>query len=174
MKENKKLVEVLESIAVIALGVLLAIFGFRTVDLYFGILFVIAAAGFLAIVIALLAKNKDLDFGALLGFTVCLTFGVLILLNRFSLGYFFYIFVLFVIALGGAIMIYGIYSLSKKDTVIGVGQLVIGILLLVSGILYLTVPEFGKAFWIVVGILVALYGVLLLVEAVAGKKLTRK
>ena len=174
MKDNKKLYAILESVAVIALGVLLAIFGFRTVDLYFGILFIIAAVGFLAIVVAYLVKSKELPFGALLGFTTSLVFGVLILLNRFSLGYLFYILVLMFIALGGALLIYGIFTMTRGFVVYGVGQLTIGVLFLVSGILYLTVPEFGTAFWIVVGILVALYGVLLLVEAIAGKKLAKK
>ena len=174
MKDNKKLFAILESIAVIALGILLAIFGFKTVDLYFGIMFIIAATAFLAIVIAYLVKSKSLPFPPLFGFTASLVFGILILLNRFSLSYFFYIFVLFVVAFGGALLIYGIYTMTKGATALGAGQLIIGVLLLVSGILYLTVPQFGQAFWIVVGILVALYGVLLLIEAIAGKKLTSK
>lgn len=174
MKDNKKLFAILESVAVIALGVLLAIFGFRTVDLYFGIMFIVAAVAFLSIVVAYLVKSKEMPFGPLLGFSSALVFGILILLSRFSLAFLFDVFVLLIIAFGGALLIYGIYLMVKGATVYGVGQLVIGILLFVSGILYLTVPDFRVAFWIIVGVLVAIYGVLLLVEAIAGKKLTKK
>ena len=87
MDKNKKLINVLESVAMIALGVCVAIFGFRTFDMYFGIVFLIAAVGFLVAAIVGVSKLRLLNFGFLFAFTALTTFGVVILLNQFSLYY---------------------------------------------------------------------------------------
>ena len=171
---NKKLIGILEGILTIVLGVLIAIFGIGTLDLYFGIVFVAMAALFLVVSIVALAKTGVLPFGAVLAFTTLLTFGIFILTNRLSVGYVIYLLVIFVIAAGGALVFYGAYSAAKINLAYGIGQIVLGALAVVAAVLYLTVPEFYRAFWIIVGVLVALYGVLVLVEALTDKKLLKK
>ena len=77
------------------------------------------------------------------------------------------------IALGGALVIYGAYSAAKINGFYGIGQIVLGAVAITIGILYLLVPEFNAVFWIIVGVLIAVYGVLLLITALAGKKLAK-
>lgn len=168
--DNKKLLTIVEGAITIVLGVLIAVFGTRTLDLYFGILFVIGAAFFLTIALVSLIKTKLLPFGSLLAFSALLTFGVVLLLGQLSFGFVVYLIVLFVIAAGGALALYGIYTLIADNLVYGIGQIVLGGLAITMGILYLTVPEFHVAFWIIVGVLVAVYGVLVIVSAFTGKK----
>ena len=74
------------------------------------------------------------------------------------------------IALGGALIIYGAYAAVKINGFYGVGQIVLGAAAVTVGVLYLLVPEFNMAFWIIVGVLIAVYGVLLLVAALTNKK----
>ena len=173
MEKNKKLVNVIEAIAMIAFGVLVAIFGFRTFDMYFGIVFIVAAVGFLIAAIFGVSKVGLLHFGTLFAFTACTTFGVIILMNIFSLYYMVIVLVYLLIALGGALIIYGGYAIAKVSGFYGLGQIVLGAVAVTVGILYLLVPEFNTAFWIILGIVVAIYGVLMLVTAVSGKKLNK-
>ena len=78
----------------------------------------------------------------------------------------FILFVVFaIIGLGGALFFYGIYLLVKGLIVYGIAQLLSGIAMLVVGILYLTVPDFQTAFYICLGIVIAVYGALLIVSA---------
>ena len=174
MDKNKKLVNILESVALIAFGVLVAIFGFRTFDIYFGIVFIVASVGFLVASIVELTKFKTLSFGLLFAFTALMTFGVVILMNQFSLIYMVTVLVYLVIAFGGALIIFGAYSAAKVNGFYGIGQIVLGAVMITVGILYLLVPEFNTAFWIIVGVLIALYGVLALVMSLTGKSLTKK
>ena len=170
MDKNKKLINVLEACAMIALGVCVAIFGFRTFDMYFGIVFLVAAVGFLAAAIVGVSKYRILHFGLLFAFTALTTFGVIILMNQFTLYYMVIVLVYLLIALGGALAIYGVYAIGKINGFYGIGQIVLGAIAITIGILYLLVPEFGVAFWIIVGVLIAVYGVLLLVNALIDKK----
>lgn len=174
MDKNKKLVNVLESVALIVFGVLIAIFGFRTFDIYFGIVFLVGALGFLVAAIVELSKYKTLSFSPLFLFCALLIFGVVILLGHFSLYYMVIILVYLVIAFGGALIIFGAYAAAKVNAFFGIGQIVLGAVMVTVGVLYLLVPEFNTAFWIIVGVLVAVYGVLSLVMVATGKSLTKK
>ena len=171
--DNKKVVGILEGVVTVVLGVLIAIFGINTLDLYFGIVFVATAALFLILAVVALAKTGVLPFGLVLPFTVFLTFGIFILTNHLSLAIVVYLLVIFIIALGGALIFYGAYVAAKINAIYGIGQITVGILSVVVAVLYLTVPEFYKAFWIIVGVLVALYGVLLIVGEATNKKLVK-
>ena len=173
MEKNKKLINILEAIAMITFGVLVAIFGIRTFDIYFGVVFLVAGVAFLVAAIVGFAKLRLLSFILVLGFTACTTLGIAILANQISLGILVVILVYLIIALGAALIMFGIYSAIKLNLFYGIGQIVIGALLLTAGILYLTVPEFAVAFWIIVGVMIAIYGVLFLVMAITEKSLQK-
>lgn len=132
MKDNKKLIAVIESIVTITLGILVAIFGIATVNIYFGIVFVVGAAAFLGITIYFLAKTHVMPFGPLAGFTILLTFGIMVLAGKVGLEYLVYLLVIALIGLGGALFIYGIYHVIKKNTVYGILLLIIGVFMLVA------------------------------------------
>ena len=72
--------------------------------------------------------------------------------------------------MGAAVLCYGIYLIGKKEPAIGAIQIVIGAVAITMGILYLTVDGFATAFWIVIGILIALYGLTLTIFAIVDKK----
>lgn len=170
MDKNKKLLTVLEGIAVVALGVLIAIFGTKTLATYFAVLFLVAGAGFLVVSIVGLVKLKTLLFSTVLAFTVATTMGVVLLVQPEIFEIVVYLFVLFVIAVGGALFLHGIYFMIKHNAIYGIGQMTLGAIAIVLGILYIKIPDFRKAFWIVVGVVVALYGILLIVGGLANKK----
>ncbi len=174
MDKNKKVLAVLEGLATIVLGVLVAIFGTQTLATYFGILFIVSGATFLVVSVAGLAKLKALSFAAVLAFTVLTTFGILLLIQPGLLGLFITLFVYFVIALGGALFFYGIYFMIKYNVIYGIGQMTLGVIVSVLGILYLTVGGFRQAFWIVVGVVIALYGILLVISGLTKKDFSTK
>ena len=72
--------------------------------------------------------------------------------------------------LGIGLILAGAYCVSKKLVFNGVGQIVIGALMVTFVDIYKTVPDFAKAFWIIIGILVAIYGALVIVSALIDKK----
>ena len=169
--KNKQLVLFLEGLLTTVVGVRIAVFGIQTViDTYFGILFLITGVAFLGIECVALSKKNELSFANLFLGMACLLIGIFLLASILSFGILIGIFVTLVIAFGAALMFYGVYSLAKKETVAGVVQLVFGAVAVTMGILYLTVDDFAKAFWIVIGILVALYGAFLMVTALVKKK----
>ena len=174
MDKNKKIITVFEGLATVVLGVVIAIFGTQTLATYFGILFLISGVGFLVVSIAGLAKLKTLVFGAVLAFTTLVLFGVLLLIHPELLEFFIVLFVYFIIALGGALFLHGIYFMIKHNVVYGIGQMTLGAIAVVLGVLYLTISGFRAAFWVVIGVVVALYGVLLVVDGLSKKDILKQ
>ena len=169
--ENKKLYGVLESVMMIVLGVLVAAFGGQSVlDTYFGIVLTVGGAFALCVCVYNLTKTKSLLFAPLFVGFAALLIGIFLLINKYSFAYFVYTLVLLLIAAGIALMFYGIYIMSKKATVYGLSQLITGAAIATLGFLYIFVDKFQKAFWIVAGIVIALYGVFYLIEVLFQKK----
>lgn len=167
--ENKKLLAIIEGVATITLGVLIAIFGSVTIGLYFGIMLIVASAGFLAICILSLVRTKELQFIPVAGFAGALAFGILLIVHPELAKFFIRLFVYLLIAFGGAMVVYGIYLIIKQMFTFGAGEVTIGAVITTLAILYLTVPPFVDAFWVIVGVVVALSGVFLIVAAFLNK-----
>ena len=169
---KQKLFAIIEGAIIIALGILIAIYGpVAVLDTYVGIVAIVLGAALLIASIVSYSDTKALVFsGVALGF-VLISVGIGLLVPGYlSLGILFLFLVFALIGLGVALMVYGSYLISKKFLFTGVGQIVIGALLVVFSFLYLFVPEFQDAFWIIVGILIALYGVFFIVAAFLEKK----
>lgn len=167
---SKKLLGIIEGAVTIVLGVLIAIFGGQEVmDIYFGVLFVVAGAILLAFAIVTLVKTKLLAFGVVFGAFAALLFGSFLLAKQLSFGYLVYLLVLLIIAGGAALVFYGVYTIIKLSVFYGIGQIVVGAAASTLGLCYLYVDGFAKVFWIVVGILVAVYGVFMVVTAILDK-----
>ena len=168
---SQKLLTIIEGALVVALGVLIAIFGGQEVmDIYFGVMFLIAGAGLLAFAIVGLVKTKILSFMITFFAFAALLLGTFLVARYYSFGYLVYTLILLIIAAGGALIFKGVYTIIKYSVIYGIGQIVVGAAAVTLGILYLTVPEFYTVFWIVVGVLVALYGVFMIVGALLAKK----
>lgn len=167
---SKKVFGIIEGIAIIALGVLIAIFGGQAVlDLYFGILFIIASAGLIAFSIATLVKTGLLNFLLVFLALAAGLFGSFLLANYYSFGYIMYTLVLLIIAAGGALVLYGVYVAIKFNVFYGVGQSVVGAALATLGICYVFVDGFAKYFWIITGALVAAYGLFYVIASIFRK-----
>ena len=161
--DKNKLINVLEGVILVVLGILVAINGFNAINIYFGIVAVVIGSVLLLLAAVILAKSKLLPFGALAGGAVSLTVGIAILMEKFDVNFLFALLVLVILGLGAALVLYGIYSIAKKLPVAGIIQIVLGALMLTFSIVYMNVEDFHKPFWIIIGILIALYGVLVIV-----------
>ena len=168
--KKEKLTQILSGIILVVLGILVAIFGTGAFDLYFGIVAVASGAVLLAYVIYLLSKKQQLAPSFFVIPAVLLTVGICLLVNVIGFGALVKFLVVLILGLGGGILFYGIYLLCKKDKFSGLLNLIIGIAIITVSILYLTVPEFETAFWVIVGCVIAVYGVLEIVSAFVEKK----
>ena len=171
MKE--KYIRIIAAVILIAMGVIVAVCGAgAALDLYFGIGCLVTGAVLVVLNIVGLAKNKQVTFAQLFTSTCFVVIGISLLFTHYvSFEMLVNLFVLLVLGLGVALMLYGIFTivLSKKLPY-GIVQLVLGLALVVLTIVYLNVADFRRAFWIIAGIVIAVYGALELVLALTSKK----
>ena len=173
MSKNK-LLGVIEGAIIVALGVLIAIFGFGAVDLYFAIASTVVGAALLGVSIYGMSKNS-LDVGVLALSGVLIAIGVGLFTHYISFGILINLIVIAILGFGAALIIYGIYLIAKKYPVYGTLVLIIGVVLVTLSILYICLADFRNVFWIIVGIVIALYGVLYIVAVLTERKsITKK
>ena len=170
MKE--KILQIIEGLIIIALGVIIAVFGGGTaLDIYFGIVALVGGVALAVLNIVTLVKAKVLDFGATFLGCALLVVGIALFTPFLSFAALINLVVLLFMGLGVALVLYGLYSmLLKKDVLAGICQIIIGVAAIVLSILYLAVEEFRTIFWIIVGVVVAVYGVLFIITALLPKK----
>lgn len=171
MKE--KYIRIIAAVILIAMGVIVAVCGAgAALDLYFGIGCLVTGAVLVVLNVVGLAKNKQVTFAQLFTSTCFVVIGISLLFTHYvSFEMLVNLFVLLVLGLGVALMLYGIFTivLSKKLPY-GIVQLVLGLALVVLTIVYLNVADFRRVFWIIAGIVIAVYGVLELILALTSKK----
>ena len=169
---KQKLFAIIEGAIIVALGVLIAIYGPVTVlDTYVGIVAIVLGVALLIANIATYADSKALALPGLALAFVLISCGIgLVIPGYLSLGMVFNFLIFALIGLGVDLMVYGAFLISKKFLFTGVGEIVIGALLVVFSFLYIFVPEFRDAFWIIIGVLIAIYGVFFIVSAFLEKK----
>ena len=168
-----KYIRIIAAVILIAMGVIVAVCGAgAALDLYFGIGCLVTGAVLVVLNIVGLAKNKQVTFAQLFTSTCFVVIGISLLFTHYvSFQMLVNLFVLLVLGLGVALMLYGIFTivLSKKLPY-GIVQLVLGLALVVLTIVYLNVADFRRVFWIIAGIVIAVYGALELVLALTSKK----
>jgi len=170
--KNERLIRALEGTLILVVGILIAIFGIQSVvNIYFGILFLVAGVLLLGVELVKLVKSRKLTFTGLFTGIASTAIGTCLLTGYLSFAALVNVVVIAVIAFGLALTIYGIYTAIRINKAYGAGQIVIGFLAALMGILYITVPQFSTAFWIVTGILIAIYGAIMLIFAIANKKM---
>ncbi len=173
--KKEKLVGILEAIVIIAFGIIISVFGGGTaLDIYFAIVALVAGAVLLIVNIYSLVKVKELNFALTFLSSALITVGVAILAKGLSFGVLIPLMAYLLLGLGIALVLYGIFVAVRKNLFYGVGQIVVGAVLATLVIIFLTVPEFAHAFWIIVGVVLAIYGVLLLVFTLVGKPEKKK
>ena len=169
--KNEKLANILEGIILIVLGVFVAIYGGgRVVDTYFAIVALVAGVILALVAILELADKKPLPLkpvvvsGALISVAIGLFTGWLSFAQLINL------FVLVILGIGAGLIIYSLFLFSKSKTSLAVCVLIIGTVLVVLAALYMGVPDFRKAFWIIVGIVIAVEGALLIAASLIENK----
>lgn len=173
IKMKEKTASIIAAVILIVMGIIIAVVGAGALDLYFGIGCLVAGGVLVILNIISLAKSKQITFGQLFLSTALIVLGVCFIWTHYvSFTMLINLIVLLILGLGIALFVYGLFTviLSKK-VAIGVVEMVLGIVVIVFTILYLNIPDFQKAFWIVTGIAIAAYGVLELISVLANKKL---
>lgn len=168
--KKEKLVGILEAIVIIAFGIIIAVFGGGTaLDLYFAIVALVAGAVLLIVNVYTLVKVKELNFALTFLSTALITIGVAILAKGLSFAVLIPLMAYLLLGLGAALILYGLFVALRKSLFYGIGQMVVGAILATLVIIFLTVPEFAHAFWIILGVVIAVYGALLLIFTLVDK-----
>ena len=167
-----KIFAIIEAIIAIALGIVVIVSGAGTaLDIYFGIICLVGGIGLLSLACIGLIKTKILQLPATLLGSILVAVGISLFTPYLSFAALINLLIIVILGAGAGLIIYGIYVLLVlKNLIVGLTQLIIGTAALVLAILYMTVPEFAQAFWIIIGILIIIYGLLLLVSAFLFKK----
>lgn len=167
-EKNKTLVS---GIVIIVMGILIAIFGGQAVlDVYFGIVSLVAGLCLVALGIYAMCKKQPVLGSTLILGCVLLAVGVTLFTDFLSVGVLINFLVVVVLGAGAGILAYGIYLLTKKETIPGLMNLVLGLVAIVVAVLYITVPDFRSVFWIIVGVLISVYGLVEFIYAIKEGK----
>ena len=168
---NQLVINVLEGIIIIVLGILIAVCGIdATVNIYFGVLAIVLGAAAAGFSIYLLVKEGAMPLGITLLSGALIALGVSLFTGYVSLGVFISILVITLLGVGAALVVYGVYFLVKVNKLGGLIQIIVGAALVALTVVYITVPDFAKYFWIIVGILIAVYGAFSVIFAIVNKK----
>ena len=169
--KQEQISKILEGVVIAVLGILIAIYGAGAViDIYFGIAGIITGTVLLLFCGFLIAKKQPLPFLLLFLGAFCITVSVALFIKEVSVAFLIQFGVLAILALGCAAVVYGVYLIAKKQTPLGIANSVFGAVCIVLSALYLAIADFRTAFWIVVGVLMAVYGVLGIVFAILNNK----
>ena len=167
-----KIMNIIEAIVIIALGIVIAVCGGgEALDIYFGIVAIVGGVALTAIAVYSLVKTKVLPFGTTFLGVALITVAIVLFTNNLTFSVLIGLLVYLTLALGITLVFYGIYTaVGLKGLVPGIAQIIIGAAIIVLTILFLTVEDFRTVFWIITGVLVAVYGVLMLISAFIPQK----
>lgn len=168
-----KYFRIIVALILVAMGVIIAVgHGTGAIDTYFGIGCLVAGTILVILHILSLSKKKPLTFGQVFLDTALITIGISLLFTKYvSFGMLNNLIVLLILGLGIALMVFGLLTitLANKRTY-GVLQMILGLAIVVLTIVALNVKDFRDTFWIVVGIVIAAYGILELIHILSNKK----
>ena len=168
--KKEKLSKVLTCAVLIVLGILIAIFGVGAIDIYLGVVACVAAVVVLADTIFLISRKEKLVASPFVLSLVLLAIGITLFVHWISFAAIVNFLVVVILGTGAGLLCYGIYLLARKENSNGLLNIVMGVVAVVLAILYMAVPDFGKVFWIIVGVVIAVYGLLGLVFTLIEKK----
>lgn len=163
---KEKVYRIISAVFFVVLGVLVAINGGGVaIDVYFGIVLLVAGASLFVIDMVNLSNNKTLSLSLTAASFALICLGSALLTPWLSLSVLIYIIVFALIGVGGALIFHGVFLLTKKLPIFfAIGEIVAGALLLTFCLLFLFVGEFRDAFWIIMGSFLIAYGIFYLVE----------
>ena len=173
--KQEQLSRVMQGVVLTVLGVLIAIYGAGTViDMYFAVAFIIAGSVLALLAVFLLAKKQPISFGLVFLSAALITCSIGLFTHYVSVAILIEFTVLLILALGAASLLYGVYCLAKKQPTQGVIYIAFGAVCVLLSTLYMAVENFRTAFWILTGILIAIFGVLMIIFTFIDNKGKRK
>ena len=168
--KNKLVSSIIEGIVIAVMGVLIAVYGGGSaLDMYFGIVALVLGLALAIVALVGVVQGGILDFGLTILASIFIFVGAFLFTDWLSFAMLINLLVIVLLGLGTGLVLCGVYSLAKKALPLGLGQIVIGAAIIVFTVLYLTVPDFRTVFWIVIVIIVAIYGVMLVVFALINR-----
>lgn len=171
---NDKIANILRGAFIIVMGVLIAVCGIGTaLDTYFGIVFIVA--GVLLAGLGLYGAIKKLPvmtMGFLLG-GVLITLAIALFMQKLTFAALIGIAIFALMGFGFGLVALGIAVIAHRNLIYGLGEAVLGGLFILFTALYLGIPDFQQAFWIIVGILMIVFGVAVIFLAIFDKKLKK-
>ena len=171
---NDKIANILRGAFIIVMGVLVAVCGIGTaLDTYFGVVFIVA--GVLLAGIGLYGAIKKLPVmttGFLLG-GVLITLAIALFMQKLTFAVLIGIAIFALMGFGFGLVALGIATIAHRNLIYGLGEAVLGGLFILFTALYLGIPDFQQAFWIIVGILMIVFGIAVIFLAIFDKKLKK-
>ena len=169
--KNKDLSKVIQGIIAVVVGILIAVLGIGAVmDTYLAILAIVMGSILLLLAFYTLYNKKLLPLSPLALGGALIAVGIGVFTNYISFMMIINILVISLFGVGGAFIVYGVFVAAKGKVPFGVAFMVIGGALIALAACYLAFEDFRKVFWIIVGVLIAVYGALLIVLALTEKK----
>lgn len=169
--KNKDLSKVIQGIIAVVVGILIAVLGIGAVmDTYLAILAIVVGSILLLLAFYTLYNKKLLPLSPLALGGALIAVGIGVFTNYISFMMIINILVISLFGVGGAFIVYGVFVAAKGKVPFGVAFMVIGGALIALAACYLAFEDFRKVFWIIVGVLIAVYGALLIVLALTEKK----
>ena len=168
--KNEKLSKIFTFAVLIALGILIAIFGTGAIDIYLGIVACVAGVVVLADTLFLVSRKEKVIATPFVVAFAFLAIGITLFTHWISFAALINFLVVLVLGTGVGLLCYGVYLLANKDKNGGLLNIVMGVVAVVLAILYMVLPDFRTIFWIIVGIVIAVYGLLGLVFTIVDKK----
>ena len=169
--KNKDVTKIIQGIVAIVVGVLIAVLGIGAVmNTYLAILAIVAGSILVLLAFYTLYDKKVLPLSPLALGGALISIGVGVFVDYISFNVLIYILVFSLFGVGTAFIIFGVYVAAKGKVPFGVAFMIIGGALIALAACYLAFEDFRKIFWLIAGILIAVYGVLMVVLALTEKK----
>lgn len=169
--KNKDLSKLIQGMIAVVVGVLIAVLGIGAVMNTYLAIVCLVTGSILVLLTGYVVFNKGpLPLGSLILGGVLISIGVGVFTNFVDFNMLINIIVISLFGVGGALVIFGCYICAKTNLPVGVSFILVGGGLIAMAACYIAFPDFQKVFWIIVGILIAVYGGLNIILAVTEKK----
>ena len=168
--KNKDLTKIIQGLVAVIVGILLAVLGIGVINTYLGVLAIATGAILLVFAFYTLFDKKLLPLGPLALGGALIAIGVGVFTGYIGFEVLINIIVFSLFGVGGAFIVFGVYVTAKGKVPFGVAFMLIGGGLIALAACYLAFADFRKVFWIITGILIAVYGALMIVLALTEKK----
>lgn len=167
-----KAYKIIESIIFIILGILIAVSILNASILNYLLGGCVTLLGiFLFIKCATEQKNVNFLLPTGVASAVLLACGISMLANYINaVDLLQKVIIVGVLAIGILLIIDAIVRFIRKQSTPGITELVVGLILTILAILFMVIPEMNSYLWVVFGVLLAIYGVYLLVQTLITLK----